>query len=670
MDIGLKEAMARVQKLRQELEKIRYDYHVLDKETVSEAVKSSLMHELDQLEQAYPEIVTPDSPTQRVAGEPLPGFKKVVHANPGLSLNDIFSEEELKAWEKRILNLLGLKEPNFEYFAELKIDGLSVYLTYENGRLKTAATRGNGRVGEDVTANVRTIEAVPLALNLGPEEQKLTNGGNIEVRGEVFMTHKELQRINKERAKEGLPAYANPRNLAAGTLRQLDPAVVAGRGLEYAAWTVYGSKAKTHDEEHQLAKKLGFRVEDHSQKCQGLKEVMKFINDWEEKRKNLSYQTDGIVINVNQTPAFKQLGWVGKAPRGSAAWKYSAEQGTTKILDIRTNVGRTGAITPFAVMEPVKLAGTTVTRATLHNSDEIQRKDIRIGDTVIVQKAGDIIPEIVQSLPSLRTGKEHVFKMPTECPICGGPVIRKPGEAATYCANQECFAVEAEKIIHFAATFDMDGLGEKIIKQLVAEGLISDASDLFKLKQGDIEPLERFAEKSAENLIKTIQNHKKAPLERFLGALGIRHVGTITAIDIANHFHTLESLLKAGLDEIQEIEGVGPIAGESVYSWFKKEKNQAFLKKLFEGGVKIEAPQQRGDKLAGKTFVITGTLSEMSREEAQAKIRAEGGKATNSVSKETSYLVAGENPGSKLAKAEKLGVKVISEEELQRILGD
>lgn len=661
MNLSRNEAKKRAEKLREEIDKIRYDYHVLDKETVSEAVKSSLMHELAQLEELYPDLITPDSPTQRVSGEPLKGFSKITHSRPGLSLNDIFSEEELFSWEKRILKLLeeqNIKERP-DYFAELKIDGLSVYLTYENGLLKTAATRGNGQVGEDVTANVKTIEAVPL---------KLKKPVDLEVRGEVFMNYKEFERVNKEQEKAGLPTYANPRNLAAGTLRQLDSRVVASRKLDFSAWAVYSPLADTHEKQHQLAKKLGFRVESHGRKCNDLNEVIAFINEWEDKRKKLPYQTDGAVINVNSEKLFNALGIVGKAPRGSAAWKYSAEQGTTKILDIRVSVGRTGAITPYAVMEPVKLAGTTVTRATLHNEDEISRKDIKIGDTAIVQKAGDIIPEVVQVLPNLRTGTERDFVMPKECPICGGPIIKPKGEAVARCGSNKCFAIEVARIVHFAQVFEMDGVGEKIVRRFVEEGLISDASDLFKLKAGDIEPLERFAEKSAENLVNTINSHKKVTFDRFLYALGVRHLGAITATDVANHFGSLQKLTRATLEEIQEIEGVGPVAGKSIYEYLHNPENEKFINKLFESGVEVQKPKRAGDRLTGKTFVITGTLDSMSREEAQEKIRQQGGKATSSISASTSYLVVGDNPGSKLAKAEKLGIKVINETELLNLL--
>lgn len=659
MNLTLSEAKKRAEKLRAEIDKIRYDYHVLDKETVSEAAKSSLMHELSQIETEYPELITIDSPTQRVAGEVLKGFKKVTHKYPGLSLNDVFDEKELNDWENRTQKLLN-KSEKIEYFAELKIDGLSVYLTYEKGYLKQAATRGNGRIGEDVTTNVRTIEAVPL---------KLKKPLSIEVRGEVFMSHKEFERVNKEQEKKGFKTYANPRNLAAGTLRQLDPKVVAVRKLDFAVWAVNGSKAKTHEEQHKIARDMGFRVEDHSKKCKNINEVVSFLKEWEEKRKKLSYQTDGVVININDVKIFEKLGIVGKAPRGSVAWKYSAEQSTTKILEIRVNVGRTGALTPFAVMEPVQLAGTTVTRATLHNADEINRKDIRIGDTVIVQKAGDIIPEVVESLPNLRTGKEKKFIMPKKCPVCGGPVIKPEGEAVARCAAKNCFAIEQQKVGHFVSrdAFNIEGLGEKIIEQLFSEGLISDAADLFRLTEGDLKPLERFAEKSAQNLIESIKLSTKITLNRFIYALGIRFVGAVTANDIANYFGNLNNIKRASQREIEEIDGVGPVAGKSVYKWFRNKENIEILKKLEEYGVQIEKPKTIGNKLSGQTFVVTGTLETMSRDEAEQKIRELGGKATSSVSASTSYLVVGENPGSKLQKAEKLGVKVISEKDLVKM---
>ncbi|MEI6266502.1 MAG: NAD-dependent DNA ligase LigA [bacterium] len=672
--LSIAEANKRAEKLRTELDKIRYDYHVLDTESVSESVKSSLMHELSLLEDEFPELITPESPTQRIAGEPLPGFKKVVHSIPGNSLNDVFNESEISSWEKRIKSIAEsdeIFEGKINYFAELKIDGLSVYLVYKDGLLQTAATRGNGKIGEDVTANIKTIEAIPLRLRLDTKELlDITNNGNIEVRGEVFMTHKELERINKQRETNGEAVYANPRNLAAGTLRQLDPKVVAGRKLEFAVWAVFDSKAKTHEEEHSLAKKLGFKVEEHSKQCKDISEVVEFIEKWDKPRHVLPYQTDGMVINVNNSKIFSRLGMVGKAPRGAVAYKYSAEQGTTKILEIRVNVGRTGAITPFAVMEPVKLAGTTVTRATLHNADEIDRKDIRLGDTVIVQKAGDIIPEVVRSLPELRDGKEKKFVMPTKCPICGGPVSKPEGEAVARCISTDCFAIEKERIIHFVSrdAFNIEGLGEKIVEQLIIEGIIADAADLFVLEKGDLEPLERFADKSASNLVASISDHKRIPLNRLIYALGIRFVGAITANDLANYFDNLDQIAKATKDELTSIEGIGEVASESIESWFKDNKNKKLIAKLIESGVDFEKKRSVSDKLKGMTFVITGSLESISRDVAEQKIRELGGKATSSVSANTSYLVIGEKPGSKLAKAEQFGVKIISESEFLALI--
>lgn len=662
MELSYSDAKKRAEKLRAELNKIRYEYHVNDKEIVSEAVKTSLNHELEEIEHAYPELITPDSPTQRVAGEPLKGFKKITHKNPGMSLVDVFTEQELNDWEERVQKLLN-NNAELNYYTELKIDGLSVYLTYENGVLKHAATRGNGKIGEDVTANVRTIEAIPL---------KLTKPLSLEVRGEVFMNHKEFERVNKEREKAGEPTYANPRNLAAGTLRQLDPKVVAHRKLDFAVWGLLDSPAETHEYQHKLALELGFKVESHAKLCKNTKQVIDFINEWDKKRKKLPYQTDGMVININSSKIFVQLGVVGKAPRAAVAWKYSAEQSTTKIIDIQTNVGRTGAITPFAIMEPVQLAGTTVTRATLHNEGEIKRKDIRIGDTVIVQKAGDIIPEIIESLPNLRSGNEKKFKMPTKCPVCGGPIVKSEGEAVARCAATNCFAIEIERIIHFVSrdAFNIEGLGEKIVEQLVQEGLISDAADLFKLTEGDLEPLERFAEKSAINTIESIQNSRKISLNRFIYALGIRFVGAITSNDLANYYGDLKLIKNATFDELQEIDGVGEVAAKSIVEWFGNDKNKELLDKLIRYGVTIEKfkLKNKNSKLKDKVFVITGTLSSMSREEAQQKVREQGGKATNAVSASTSYVVVGENPGSKAIKAEKLGVKILDEKGFLKIL--
>lgn len=656
--ISLAKAKERAAKLRTEIDRIRYAYHVLDKEVVSEAAKTSLMHELTQLEQMYPELITPDSPTQRVAGKPLDKFKKVRHSHQGLSLADIFDFEELEAWEKRIQKLVVGEK--LDYYVELKLDGLSVYLTYGKGLLKTAATRGDGTTGEDVTQNIRTIESIPL---------KLTESVDIEVRGEVYMDYSQFEKVNKEQENLGKPTYANPRNLAAGTLRQLDSKIVAARNLQFMAWAIYKDGIKTHEEEHEMAKKLGFKVEPNSKHCKNLKEIEEYLTEWEDKRKDLAYQTDGAVINVNSEDLVQRLGIVGKAPRGVVAYKFSAEQVTTTLEDIRVNVGRTGAVTPYAVLTPVKVAGTTVSRATLHNEDEIKRKDIRIGDTVVIQKAGDIIPEVVQSLPNLRTGKEKEFKMPTTCPVCGGPIVKPEGEAVARCAAENCFAIEKEKLGHFVSkgAFNIEGVGEKIGVQLIEEGLITDAADLFALTEGDLTPLERFAETSAKNLVDSVKEHRKVSFRRFIYALGIRHVGAITASDISRKFRSLEDLQKATREELEQIEGIGEVAAESIYKWFRNAKNLEFLKKLEENGVEIVYEQIR-HKLDGKTFVLTGSLNTITRDEAEEMIRMNGGNAPGTISKNTDFVVVGENPGSKAEKAERLGVKILSEEDFLKMV--
>ncbi|MEK7447219.1 MAG: NAD-dependent DNA ligase LigA [Patescibacteria group bacterium] len=656
--ISLSQAKERASKLRAEIDRIRYAYHVLDKEIVSESAKTSLMHELSQLEETYPEIITSDSPTQRVAGKSLSKFQKVRHARPGMSLNDVFDTQELETWEKRVQKLVPNKK--LDYYVELKLDGLSVYLTYEKGLLKTAATRGDGTTGEDVTQNIRTIESIPL---------KLTEPVDIEVRGEVYMDHSQFEKVNKEQEKLAKPTYANPRNLAAGTLRQLDPKIVASRKLKFMAWAIYEKGIKTHEQEHEMAKKLGFKVEPNSKHATNLKKIEKYLEEWEDKRKKLPYQTDGAVININSEELVNKLGIVGKAPRGVAAYKFSAEQVTTKLEDIRVNVGRTGAVTPYAVLTPIKVAGSTVSRATLHNEDEIKRKDIRIGDTVVIQKAGDIIPEVVQSLPNLRTGKEKIFKMSKTCPICGGPVVKPEGEAVARCIAENCFAIEMQKIEHFVSkgAFNMEGLGEKIVTQLIEEGLITDATDLFALTEGDLTPLERFAETSAKNTVESIQEHKKVSFRRFLYSLGIRHVGAITASDITRKFRRLEDIQSASLEDLQAIDGIGDVASESIYRWFRNKKNLEFLKKLKDNGVEIVYEAVK-NKLEGKTFVLTGSLNTITRDEAEEMIRVNGGSASGSVSKSTDFVVVGDNPGSKAEKAKELGVKIISEEDFLKMV--
>lgn len=657
-----KKAEERIAKLSELIDELRYQYHVLDEPSVTDEIFDSLTVELRELEAKFPEFALADSPTGRVGGLPLNKFKKVEHIAPMLSLNDVFDVNDILEWEKRVIKLTG--KASLDYFCELKIDGLSMMLTYEDGQLIRAATRGDGRVGEDVTNNIRTIVSVPLKLR-----QPLA--GRLDIRGEVYMSKKVFHEVNDKMALDGLQIYANPRNLAAGSIRQLDPKVTASRKLDTYIYDIFTDLGvKTHEDKHKKLAELGFKTSKYVKHCETTREVIKYCKYWDDKHNSLDFQVDGIVVIVNDNKIFDKLGFVGKAPRGAVAYKFPAEQVTTKVLDIQIGVGRTGALTPVAIMNPVRLAGSTVSRATLHNEDEIARKDIRIGDTVVVQKAGDIIPEILRPLPELRDGTEKVFKMPRICPICGGPVVRPTGDAVSRCASKSCFAIEVLNLEHFVSkdAFDIDGLGEKSVELLVGEGLVSDAADFFALTEGDLKPLERFAEKSAKNLVESIQTHKTTTLSRFIYALGIRHVGAITANDLAAHFGSIEALGVASLEELSEVDGIGEVVAKSVFEWFHDGKNLKLLAKLQEAGVGYKSIT-RGDKLKGQTFVITGSLATMSREEAEEKIRQLGGKASSSVSKTTSYLVVGDSPGSKLTKAENLGVEVISEDALAKMLG-
>lgn len=657
----IQQAKERVTRLRELIDEYRYQYHVLDEPTVSDEVYDSLTVELREIEAKYPSLITPDSPTQRVGGIPLDKFAKVKHIAPMLSLNDVFNKEDIVNWQKRIEKLTG--KAKYDYYCELKIDGLSIMLTYNDGMLLQAVTRGDGLVGEDVTSNILTINSVPTRLRMPVK-------GRLDVRGEVFMSKQVFDEVNTKMLAEGLHVYANPRNLAAGSIRQLDPKITATRKLDTYIYDIFSDLGiKTHEQKHQKLAEFGFKTSKYVKHCKTLDEVIEYCEYWDNKRNSLGFQVDGIVVNINDNEIFDKLGYVGKAPRGAVAYKFPAEQATTKILDIQVGVGRTGALTPVAIMNPVRLAGSTVSRATLHNEDEIARKDIRIGDTVVVKKAGDIIPEILRPLVELRDGDEKVFKMPKVCPVCGGPVTRPVGEAVSRCVSKNCFAIEVLNLGHFVSkdAFDIDGLGEKSVELLAQEGLVSDAADFFALTEGDLQPLERFAEKSAKNLVESIQKHKKTTFSRFIYALGIRHVGAITASDLAAHFATLEALKAASVEELSEIEGIGDVVAKSVYEWFHENKNLRLLDKLKSVGVGYEVIK-RGTKLAGQTFVITGSLSTISREEAEEKIRQHGGKASGSVSKTTSYLVVGENPGSKITKAENLGVRLIDENQLIALL--
>lgn len=664
----------RIAKLKKEISHHRYLYHVLDKQEISDAALDSLKHELDLLERQFPEFITPDSPTQRVGGRPLAEFRKVTHKSRMLSLVDAFSFEELKDWEERNAKLVPDRH-DLDYYAEIKMDGLAVTLIYKNGMFAQGATRGDGRVGEDITQNLKTIEAIPLNLEIEklPKTAQVEAMKEIEVRGEAFMSKKVLEQLNKEQAKKKLPPFANPRNAAAGSLRQLDPKITASRKLSFMAYDLITDLGQeTHQEAHEILKQLGFRSGEYNQYCRDTDAVEVYHAKIGKIRASMPYWTDGIVVIVNNLRLFKRLGVVGKAPRGSLAYKYPAEQATTVVEDIQVQVGRTGALTPVAHLRPVRVAGSTVSRATLHNMDEIERLDVRIGDTVILQKAGDVIPDIVKTLPNLRTGKEKKFQMPSKCPVCDSKVVRKQGEVAYYCSNKKCYAQQHENLRHFVSktAFDIDGLGPKILESLAAADLVKDPADLFDLQESDLEPLERFAEKSAKNLVGAIQKAKNITLSRFIYALGIRHVGEETAIDLAQRFGTFDKLANASFEEVNKIHDVGDVVAKSIYEYFQDPLNKKLIKKLLQHGILIQSEKKvsANTALTGKKIVVTGTLDSMSREEAKAHVRTAGGDWVSSVSKNTDYVVVGAEPGSKADQAKKLGVKIISEKEFLNLL--
>jgi DNA ligase (NAD+) len=667
------QAKERIDKLKALIDDYRYHYHVLNESIMSEEAADSLKHELSQLETEYPELITPDSPTQRVAGAPLPGFKQLAHSTRMLSLNDVFSEEEVNSWEERIAKLLP-EETKLEYFSDIKMDGLACAIVYQDGVLTHGITRGDGLVGEDVTSNVRTIESVPLRLRKDKNFERFLIG-RTEVRGEIVMYRKDFEKLNEQRAKEGKPLFANPRNTAAGTIRQLDPGLVASRPLRFRAYDLLrddDADVPTYEFAYKAMHGLGFLVNKDSKTVDSVDGIMKFANLWEEKRKELPFNTDGLVVKVNDKELYRRLGVVGKAPRGAIAYKYAAEQATTKVKDIFVSIGRTGSATPVAMLEPVVIAGSTVQMATLHNEGEVKRKDIRIGDTVIVHKAGDIIPEVVEPLIRLRDGSEKEFVMPDRCPECNTELIkRKKDEAVWRCPNESCPSRAWKTIEHFASkeALDIDGLGEKNVIALLDAGLIKDPADLYKLKAEDVLGLERFAEISAKKLVGAIQAKKEPPLSRFVYGLGVRHIGVQTAIDLANHFHSLENIKDATIDGLAEVEGVGTVVAESVVEWFSEPRNTRLLEKFESLGVRPKKVEKVGGKFSGINFVVTGTLDSMGREEAAEKIRSLGGTFQSSVGKETDYLVVGNNVGaSKLAKAEKLGTKQIDEDEFLSML--
>ena len=669
----MSEVAARAAKLRELINDYRYNYHVLDKSIMSEAAADSLKHELSVIEAEHPDLITSDSPTQRVAGQPMPGFSQIRHSSRMLSLNDVFNEAELKAWAERISKLMPANTKP-EYFVDIKMDGLAAALVYQDGILAQAITRGDGFVGEDVTANVRTIESVPLRLRQ-TEKTKEMLSGRTEVRGEIVMYKKDFDKLNEQRQKDGQALFANPRNLAAGTIRQLDPKLVAARPLQFHAYDLIRDEpgqVPSNDFAYRMLRELGLISNSVAQKVVSIKEIMNFADMWETKRQQLPFNTDGLVVKVNDRRNFARLGVVGKAPRGAVAYKYPAEQSTTKVKDIFVSIGRTGAATPVAMLEPVVVAGSTVQMATLHNESEVARKDIRIGDTVIIQKAGDIIPEVVEPLIKLRDGSEKPFKMPRHCPDCGTKLIKaKEGEAVWRCPNNACPSRSWKQIQHYAskAALDIDGLGEKNVIALIGAGLVKDQADLYTVTEEDLLALERFAEISAAKLVKAIADKKRPPLPRFMYGLGIRHVGVQTAIDLAANFHSLDNLRRATIDELSNIEGVGEVVAESIVEWFEEPENKVLLTKFESCGVEPEKAEVVKGPLSGRAFVVTGSLDSMNREEAGERIRALGGTFQSSVGNETDYLVVGANVGAnKLIKADKLGTTQISETEFLRML--
>lgn len=664
------DAKIRIEKLSQVIDNFRYRYHVLDDPEVKDSDYDSLMHELVGLENEFPDLKSPNSPSQKVGGDPLKKFENVTHIAPMISLNDVFDEVELADWYDRLVKLAGAKEiEKSGFFAELKMDGLAVSLVYEKGELVYGATRGNGKVGEVITENLKTVRAIPLKLR---EESKYYTNNRVEVRGEVFMPIKSFNDLNRDRVKVNEPEFANPRNAAAGSLRQLDSKITASRNLDFMAYGEIGIDVDLHEAEHDVAKDLGFPTGKYNKFCTNIKEIIELWHDWTKIRPKLPYQIDGMVVVLNDKKIFDKLGIVGKAPRAAVAFKWPAEEVTTILEDIIIQVGRTGVLTPVAVLRPVLVAGSTVARATLHNLDEIIKKDIRIGDTVVIRKAGDVIPEVVKVIEKLRTGKEKIFKMPSTCPICGSKVVQIEGEVAYKCTNKQCFTQEKRNLEHYVSktAFDIDGLGPKIIEQLMNVGLVKTPADFYKLKESDLKPLERFADKSAENLIVSIEEKKSISLERFVYALGIPLVGIETAVDMARKFGNLDSILKAKEEDFNQIYGIGEKVAQSVSEYFTNQANIDLIKEIESLGVKVKNYHSpvKVDKFNNQTFVVTGTLETLTRDDAHKKIVELGGNVGSQVSKNTTYLVAGENPGSKLEKAESLGVKILTEKEFLEMI--
>jgi len=669
----------KIEKLRAEIKRHNYQYYVLDNPEISDAEYDQLMRELKQLEEQYPQFLTSDSPTQRVGAAPVEVFGVVEHPLPLLSLGNVFSEEELRAWHTRISGLTGGEQSDF--VCEHKIDGLAVALTYVNGQLVVGATRGDGFRGENITQNLRTIRSIPLSVSKEAPPR-------FEVRGEVFLPKAGFHKLNQERAKEGLPLFANPRNAAAGSVRQLDPRVTAKRPLDIYIYALGYAEGKpipvTHWEIMEYLKSLNFKVNHNNRLLTSIDQIKEYYQTWVEKRESLPYEADGIVVKINSIDLQERLGNVGHEPRWAVAYKFPAVQGTTRLVDIGISVGRTGTLNPYAVLEPVSVGGVTIRQAALHNEDDIRRKDIRIGDTVIIQRAGEVIPEVVGPVKSKRSGKEKEFsllekifdsaKQRPACPVCGAEVVKPEGEVMYYCSNVACPAQIQQQLKHFVARGAMDirGIGESQSATLLEKGLVKDVADLYYLKgkRQQLLILEGMGEKSVDNLLEAIEKSKNRPLARLIFALGIRHVGAETAEILAKEFHSINELADASREKLTSILTIGPKIADSIISFFKQEENRRIIEKLGRAGVKLEGKVVKAENLplAGQEFVITGTLEAFSRQEAEAKIKALGGTAKDNVTRKTNYLVVGAAPGSKLIRAQELGIRQLSEDEFLHLL--
>lgn len=665
------QAKKRIEELRQAIDHHNYRYYVLDDPEISDAEYDRLFSELKQLEEIFPDLQTPDSPTQRVGAAPLAAFRTVAHAVPMLSLDNAFNSDEVREFNERLKRLLKT-EDDIDFVVEPKIDGVAVELVYENGGFVQGSTRGDGLVGEDVTANLRTIKAIPMRLRT----DEVAAPERLDVRGEVYYTKDGFIKLNKEREARGEPTYANPRNTAAGSLRQLDPRITAQRPLNifvHSFGQAIGYTFSSYYEVIETFRKWGLRVSPHVEVCEGVAAVLASCERIAELRDQLEYEIDGAVIKVNSMALQRQVGTRSRSPRWAIALKFEARQATTQIRDIKVQVGRTGALTPVAIMEPVKIEGVEITRATLHNQDEIDRKAVRIGDWVVIQRAGDVIPEVVKVIDSKRTGNEKKYRIPSQCPVCGSHVVRLQDEAVHRCQNVSCPAQLKERIRHFASkgAMDIDGMGDKLVAQLVEKGLVENVADFYALKKEQIAGLERMADKSAQNLIDAIEASKEVDLARLLYAFGIRHVGEHVSRVLAKAFPSLDELRQASVDDLQSVREIGPQVAESVYQFFNEAHNLEIIERLLERGVRISRVEEKQDgKFEGKTFVFTGSMKHFTRDEAEQLVTRRGGRAASSVSRNTDYVVVGENAGSKAQRAQQLSIPTLTEDEFRRIINN